>query len=126
MKGVKGEKRQNHRPKSLLQLCCFFFVVCKSANVLTENCLSIDLHVVVHLSVKLISSLGLTSLAMGTASTTATTTTTTTTAGTLGALLSLVLVVAGRSPRKKSECMYDNTIQVNLLASWLECTFTAS
>lgn len=75
--------------------------MCEGIGELTRSCLSIDLHVVVHLGIKLISSLGLTSLTLRAASTTATTTaTTTTTAGTLGALLSLVLVVAGRSPRK--------------------------
>lgn len=89
----------------MLQECSgvgvLFCCVCEGMSEVSGSCLSIDLHVVVHLGIKLISSLGLTSLALRAASTTATTTTTTTTtAGTLGALLSLVLVVAGRSPRK--------------------------
>lgn len=64
--------------------------------VVDQSCLSIDLHVVVHLGIQLISSLGLASFALGATTTTATATTTTrtTTAGALGTLLSLVLAVA--------------------------------
>jgi hypothetical protein len=70
-------------------------------NKLTGSGLSINLHVVVHLSIELISSLSLPSVALvATTTTAATTATTGTTVGALGALiLSLALVLADRGSR---------------------------
>ena len=67
-----------------------------------KSCLSIDLHIVVHLSIQLISSLGLASITLRATATTATTTATrTATAGAMRTLLSLVLVVGNRSPKNQ-------------------------